>query len=101
VDNVIAGNDFHAKRHWECNPILQEIRLEVFSCLSLIFTQWKLKFPYQIISTQTEKDSYTGQWQQLWVTFQLRSADYPSDMSNKRQPSEAHEPEITWSEKNR
>ncbi len=38
-------------------------------------------------------DSYSGQWQQLQVSFQLRS-----DLSNKPQPSEAHEPEITWSD---
>lgn len=43
MDNVVVGeieiawNNFYAERHWECNPILQEVRMEAFSCLSSWF----------------------------------------------------------------
>lgn len=64
----------------------------------MIFTQWWLEFQYQISCTQAKGDSYSGQLQQLQVSFQLRAAVYLSDLSNKPQPSEAHEPDITWSD---
>ncbi len=64
----------------------------------MIFTQRWLEFQYQRSCTQAKGDSYSAQWQQLRVSFQLRAAVYLSDLSNKPQPSEAHEPEITWSD---
>lgn len=33
----IACNEFYAERHWECNPILQEVYMEAFSSLSSWF----------------------------------------------------------------